>query len=170
MLLDYSYVLVPSIDLLVIYWDWFVVCFHIVQRWFIQSGAGQHGRWWDVLQQGKICVCTHTHTHTPKHVIDSVCMNAQQTYCDCVSSQKRTWESNKNDIRVCRMKGKHEVKSSYTTTLWFWNALIHASTLSRLSHAWTDTTAVIETLFPLGAPAHGIYTNLMLLIQDRLIT
>lgn len=23
--------------------------------------------------------------------------------------QKRTWESNKNDIRVCRMKGKHEV-------------------------------------------------------------
>lgn len=26
--------------------------------------------------------------------------------------QKRTWESNKNDIRVCRMKGKHEVKAS----------------------------------------------------------
>ncbi len=23
--------------------------------------------------------------------------------------QKRTWESNKNDIRICRMKGKHEV-------------------------------------------------------------
>ncbi|KAJ3595474.1 hypothetical protein NHX12_004777, partial [Muraenolepis orangiensis] len=23
-------------------------------------------------------------------------------------SKKRTWESNKNDIRVCRMKGKHE--------------------------------------------------------------
>lgn len=29
--------------------------------------------------------------------------------------QKRTWESNKNDIRVCRMKGKHEVKASPTT-------------------------------------------------------
>lgn len=28
--------------------------------------------------------------------------------------QKRTWESNKNDIRVCRMKGKHEVKASPT--------------------------------------------------------
>ncbi|KAL0966399.1 hypothetical protein UPYG_G00294870 [Umbra pygmaea] len=25
-------------------------------------------------------------------------------------SKKRTWESNKNDIRVCRMKGKHEAK------------------------------------------------------------
>lgn len=24
--------------------------------------------------------------------------------------QKRTWESNKNDIRICRMKGKHEVR------------------------------------------------------------
>ncbi|KAM4629269.1 semaphorin-6B-like [Polymixia lowei] len=23
-------------------------------------------------------------------------------------SKKRTWESNKNDIRICRMKGKHE--------------------------------------------------------------
>lgn len=27
----------------------------------------------------------------------------------CIFFQKRTWESNKNDIRVCRMKGKHEV-------------------------------------------------------------
>ncbi|XP_062416562.1 semaphorin-6B [Pungitius pungitius] len=25
-------------------------------------------------------------------------------------SKKRTWESNKNDIRICRMKGKHEVR------------------------------------------------------------
>ncbi|TRY81643.1 hypothetical protein DNTS_025970, partial [Danionella cerebrum] len=27
-------------------------------------------------------------------------------------SKKRTWESNKNDIRICRMKGKHELSSS----------------------------------------------------------
>lgn len=27
--------------------------------------------------------------------------------------QKRTWESNKNDIRICRMKGKHEVRQLY---------------------------------------------------------
>ncbi|KAK5931063.1 hypothetical protein CgunFtcFv8_027245 [Champsocephalus gunnari] len=27
-------------------------------------------------------------------------------------SKKRTWESNKNDIRICRMKGKHEVRQS----------------------------------------------------------
>ncbi|KAF3858416.1 hypothetical protein F7725_011617 [Dissostichus mawsoni] len=30
-------------------------------------------------------------------------------------SKKRTWESNKNDIRVCRMKGKHEVRCSGKT-------------------------------------------------------
>lgn len=97
-----------------------------------------------------------------------------QIHPDCGSflRQKRTWESNKNDIRVCRMKGKHEVQCSCTTTLWLWEALSRASTLSTPSHAWTDTTAVGETLFPLGAPAYGIYTNLILLIQNqrRLIT
>ncbi|TRY95223.1 hypothetical protein DNTS_010033 [Danionella cerebrum] len=30
-------------------------------------------------------------------------------------SKKRTWESNKNDIRICRMKGKREVQSSGTS-------------------------------------------------------
>lgn len=39
-----------------------------------------------------------------------------------------------------------------------------------LSHAWTDTTAVRDTLFPLGAPAYGIYTNWILLIQNQHIT
>ncbi|KAG7266572.1 hypothetical protein CRUP_011157 [Coryphaenoides rupestris] len=29
-------------------------------------------------------------------------------------SKKRTWESNKNDIRVCRMKGKHELGAGET--------------------------------------------------------
>ncbi|TWW57833.1 hypothetical protein D4764_07G0005520 [Takifugu flavidus] len=29
-------------------------------------------------------------------------------------SKKRTWESNKNDIRICRMKGKHEVRDPYS--------------------------------------------------------
>lgn len=103
-------------------------------------------------------------THTRSHLI----------YPDCGSflRQKRTWESNKNDIRVCRMKGKHEVQCSCTTTLWLWEVLSHASTLSTPSHAWTDTTAVGETVFPLGAPAYGIYTNSILLIQNqrRLIT
>jgi len=83
--------------------------------------------------------------------------------------QKRTWESNKNDIRVCRMKGKHEVKCSYTTRQ-LWAPLEHTSSLSRLSRAWTDTAAVSETLFPLGAPAYDVYTNLILLIQNQHIT
>ncbi|TNN69190.1 Semaphorin-6B [Liparis tanakae] len=31
-------------------------------------------------------------------------------------SKKRTWESNKNDIRICRMKGKHESSWHITAT------------------------------------------------------
>ncbi|GAA6072146.1 semaphorin-6B, partial [Tachysurus ichikawai] len=26
-------------------------------------------------------------------------------------SKKRTWESNKNDIKICKMKGKHEKRT-----------------------------------------------------------
>lgn len=37
--------------------------------------------------------------------------NKRVAGCDL---QKRTWESNKNDIRICRMKGKHEVRDLYS--------------------------------------------------------
>lgn len=57
------------------------------------------------------------HTHETKHALttDNVHIHTEQTDCASFLWQKRTWESNKNDIRVCRMKGKHEVQRSCTT-------------------------------------------------------
>ncbi|XP_061550379.1 semaphorin-6B-like [Phycodurus eques] len=43
-------------------------------------------------------------------------------------SKKRTWESNKNDIRVCRMKGKHEGSLSRARAVpWNIDAVIYRS-------------------------------------------
>lgn len=47
---------------------------------------------------------TNTHTHT----YFMMEMNSP-SLTKFPLLQKRTWESNKNDIRICRMKGKHEV-------------------------------------------------------------
>ncbi|PWA20877.1 hypothetical protein CCH79_00007254 [Gambusia affinis] len=38
-------------------------------------------------------------------------------------SKKRTWESNKNDIRICRMKGKHEYEFMCVGEFWLIAAL-----------------------------------------------
>lgn len=70
-----------------------------LQRWPVQSRAGQHGRRRDVLQQGET-YSQRTHAQQDKSILTPSFV-----------LQKRTWDSNKNDIRVCRMKGKHEVKS-----------------------------------------------------------
>ena len=60
------------------------------------------------------------HTHKTKDALktNKTHTHLYQIYPDCGSflRQKRTWESNKNDIRVCRMKGKHEVTLRSTLT------------------------------------------------------
>lgn len=80
-----------------------------LQRWPFPSGVGQCCGRGDVLQQGEHesgrpwqqwMHCGNYRYTEEKHVAG----------CDL---QKRTWESNKNDIRICRMKGKHEVRQLY---------------------------------------------------------
>lgn len=87
-------------------------------------GAGQRGRRRDVLQQGKPVAAGHSvawmHCES--------CLNIL-----CFLLQKRTWESNKNDIRICRMKGKHEVRRSNGSSGSSSTAKSHSSIL-RTSH------------------------------------
>lgn len=59
-------------------------------------------------------VRTETHTHTCLYTYFVLEMNSH-SLLKFLLLQKRAWESNKNDIRICRMKGKHEV-SGYSHT------------------------------------------------------
>lgn len=70
----------------------------------------------DEMFYSKVGLISWRRQNTNKHsiLIDTY---MQYVYFACGSFllQKRTWESNKNDIRVCRMKGKHEVQGSYNS-------------------------------------------------------
>lgn len=114
-------------------------------------------------------------TLTTKHalMIDNIHMSVTSTFglwlvplAETDLGIQQEWHSSVPDEGQTWGTGLNTQRSDLT----FWDPLSHATTLSILSHAWAHTTAVRGTLFPAGAPACRIYTNLILLIQKQSIT
>lgn len=84
-----------------------------LQGWPFPSGVGQRCGRWDVLQQGEHDSGRPAFTALRwRHCLEMIIWYGEKHAVGC-DLQKRTWESNKNDIRICRMKGKHEVRQLY---------------------------------------------------------
>ncbi|KAK5598965.1 hypothetical protein CRENBAI_001085 [Crenichthys baileyi] len=63
-------------------------------------------------------------------------------------SKKRTWESNKNDIRICRMKGKHERPAAHALPEYLYSELLSATHKQHILGIWREhlTLNLYETV------------------------
>lgn len=72
---------------------------------------------WTMLQEMRCSTARWAWSWAAMTAVDALfgndCCTENKHVAGC-DLQKRTWESNKNDIRICRMKGKHEVRDLYS--------------------------------------------------------
>lgn len=69
-------------------------------QWVLLKGGGEEGR----VNVG-VCVYFSKLSTVPFFKFDVL------FFCSALDTQKMTWRSNKHDINICHMKGKHEVST-----------------------------------------------------------